>query len=265
MAYSQFMQDMALAGASGGTSSLIDIAQGKLPGSSACGGKNKPKPWAKTPGGKVGYKGQKLLDAYNYLMPGTMDVVGRSAAGYGDIYRTEADKTRAYELASFKELGPQYVEAITAADPLRAKTREIIMGNLDKGLDPSVAREIQQGSRAAWSSRGLAESPASGIEELFNLGARGKDLEERNLNAAFRVTQSTDPWMAFAGRPSGPQGSNVNSPDYANFNNDLFSLQTNYDIQRNNNAQAAKARQAELIGAGIGAVGSIAGGAAGFI
>lgn len=265
MPSSDLTKDMMLAGASGGTSSLIDIAQGKLPGQSACGGKKKAKPWAKLPGGKLSYRGQKILQAGNYLLPATLDLTRRGAEGFGEIYRSEADKTRADELEGFEKYGGRYVEALDNADPLRAKTKAIISANLDAGLDPSIAREISQGSRAAFSSRGMLNSPASAVDELFALGIRGKQIEDANLSRAMEFTRGTDPFLAYAGRPSAPQGSNPMSPNYASYSNELPSFAANDEMMRFNAQQNAKNRSAQLTAAGISAVGSLAGGAAGFI
>lgn len=215
--------------------------------------------------GRLGKKGDKLLAAYEYLYPRTLDLVKKSAADYGDIYRTETDKARADELEGFQKYGPDYVAALDAADPLRAKTKGIIMANLDEGLDDSMVREVQQGSRAAYASRGLEESPASAVDELLNLGTAGKRLEETNLTRALQLISQTDPFLAYAGRPSAPQGSNPTAPNYQGFNDDLFTYDVNSEIMRNNNAQASKNRTASYINSAISSVGSIAGGAVGFI
>lgn len=260
-------------GTSIASNAALDIMSGgghsalKMFGVSPCGGKKKSsKPgFYSGKGGRISQKGDRLLAAYDYLYPRTLELVGKTAAGYGDLYRKEIDKTRADELAGFEKYGPGYVAALDAADPLRKKTKDIIMANLDEGLDPSMVREVQQGSRAAYGSRGLAESPASAVDELLNLGSAGRNLESRNLAEAQRFLASTDPFLAYAGRPATPQGANVQSPNYSSYTDDLFTYDVNSDIMRNNNQQAAKNRTASYINAGISAAGSIAGGAASFI
>lgn len=210
-------------------------------------------------------RGRTLLAAGNELFPDTLALAARGATAYGDLYRSETDKTRADELSGFERYGPRYVQAITAADPIRAATRDLVLENLDEGLDPALRREVQQGSRAAWASRGLAASPASAVDELLALGRSGKQLEETNLNRALQLIGQTDPFLAYAGRPSSPHGSNPMSPDYTQYSNDLPSWQANSEIQQYNAAQAAKQRQAQLQAAGISAAGSIIGGATSFI
>jgi hypothetical protein len=236
-------------------------------GSAVCGGKSKskPKPWANLPGGKLSWRGEKILKAGNYLLPATLDLTRRGAEGFGDIYRSEAAKTREDELKSFEEYGPRYAEALDAADPARKRAKEIILANLDEGLDPAIAREIEQGSRAAFSSRGMLNSPASAIMELFNRGTRAKAIEDANVGRALELSRGRDAFMAYSGRPSAPQGSNPMSPNYSSYSNDLPSFMANDEMMRFNAAQAAKDRQTQLIGAGIGALGSAAGGAMSFV
>lgn len=214
---------------------------------------------------KLILRGNAILTAGNELLPGTVALARRGAEEFGQLYREEADKTRAAELEGFEKFGPRYVSAIDAADPLRAKAKGIVMGNLDEGLDPSMQREVQQGSRAAWASRGLADSPSAATEELLTLGSAGKALEQTNLMNAYRLIMNTDPFLAYAGRPSAPQGSNPMSPDYASYSNDLPSFQANREIQDFNAAQANKNRKTQLQAAGISAIGDLAGGAMGFI
>jgi hypothetical protein len=249
------------------TGKVLGIVDPTGVGSAMCGGKkkSKPKPWANMPGGKLSYRGKKIIEAQNYLMPATLELTRRGAESFGQIYRDEADKTRQDELEGFEKYGPRYVQALDNADPLRAQTKAIIAGNLSAGLDPSIAREISQGSRAAFSSRGMLNSPTSAIEELFALGIRGKQAEDANLSRAMEFTRGTDPFLAYAGRPSAPQGSNPQSPNYASYSGDIPSFQANDEMMRFNAQQNAKNRSAQLTAAGISAVGSMAGGAMSFV
>lgn len=224
--------------------------------------KKKKKP---TAAARLIRRGRSLLTAGNELLPETAALARRGAEEFGGIYRDEAEKTRLDEIDAFERYGPRYVSAIDAADPLRARTKGIVMGNLDEGLDESMRREVQQGSRAAYASRGLVDSPAAATEELLTLGRSGKMLEDANLARALQLIGQTDPFLAFAGRPSAPQGSNPMSPDYASYSNDLPSFQANQEIQHFNKAQANKNRKTQLQAAGISAVGDLAGGAMGFI
>ncbi len=236
------------------------------------GGKDKPKPWAKLPGGKNQYRGQKLLNAYNALLPGTLNITRRSSEGFGDIYRDESEKTRAYDLEGFKKYGPEYAKAISEADPYQAELRsllnEIVMDDLEAGgeLSPAQMRLSQQATRGAQSARGMGYGTGDSLREVLGTLDYSRGLKNERMGNALQVGNFNqrvvgDPFMAFSGRPSQPQGSNVMAPQYSNFNNDLSSFMANDEMMQFNAGQNSKNRQSAMIGAGIGALGGIAGGA----
>ena len=264
---------MALAGLSGGSSSIIDMFSGKMPFSGLFGGKDKPKPWAKLPGGRNEYRGKKLLAAYNALLPGTLDITRKSSEGFGDIYRAEAEKTRAEDLASFQQYGPAYAKAISEADPYQAELRslinQIVMDELEAGgdLSPAQLRLSQQATRGAQSARGLGFGTGDSLREVLGTLDYSRGLKNERIGNALNVGNFNqrvvgDPFMAFTGRPSQPQGSNVMAPNYANFNNDLSSFMANDEMMAFNAGQNSKNRTAALVGSGLSALGSIAGGVA---
>ena len=268
---------MALAGLSGGTSSIIDIFQGKMPFSSLFGGKkHKPRSWEKLPGGKNQYRGTKLLAAYNALLPGTLDITRKSSEGFGDIYRTEAEKTRAEDISSFEKYGPAYAKAISEADPYQAELRSLINGivtdELKAGgdLSPAQMRLSQQATRGAQAARGMGYGTGDSLREVLGTLDYSRGLKNERITNALNVGNFNqrvvgDPFLAFSGRPSQPQGSNVMAPNYSNFNNDLSSFMANDEMMQFNAGQNAQNRQAALTGAGISALGSIAGGAMGMM
>ena len=246
-----------------------------LSGSGLFGGEDKPKPWAKLPGGRNTWRGLKLLDSYNQLLPGTLDITAAGAAGFGDIYRQESEKTRADELASFQKYGPAYVKAITEADPDQAELRrlinELVAGELKSGgdLSPAQMRLSQQGTRQAQAARGMGYGKGDSLQEVLDSLDYSRGLKNERIGNALQVGNFNqrvigDPFMAFAGRPSQPQGSNIQSPGYSNFNNDLASFMANDELMSFNAHQNSLNRSNALIGAGISAVGSLAGGAAAF-
>lgn len=212
-------------------------------------------------------RGQATLYAYESLFPQTLDLAARAAEEYGPLYRAEAEKARADELESFLGYAPRYVEAIDAADPLQAKARaglfEDVIGGLEDpaGLSPSLRNEVQQASRAAYAARGLNYSPAAGAAELFASGERGQQLRQQNLEAALQALYANqrivgDPFLAMTGRPSRPQGADVQAPQYGAFTNDLFSYGVNRELLQ---LQLSAAKDA----ATKGLIGQVAGGALG--
>ncbi len=256
-------------------SSTTDKALGLLSGGLSSifgGGKDKPKPWAKLPGGRNQYRGNKLLAAYNALLPGTLDITRKSSEGFGDIYRAEAEKTRAEDLSSFQKYGPAYAKAISEADPYQAELRSLINGimieELQAGgdLSPSQMRLAEQSTRTAQAARGLGYGRGDSLREVLGTLDYSRGLKNERLANAIQVGNFNqrvvgDPFMAFSGRPSQPQGSNVMAPQYSNFNNDLSSFMANDEMMAFNAGQNSKNRTSAMVGAGIGALGSIAGGA----
>lgn len=207
----------------------------------------KPKtPYWKRLANREWAQGNATLSAYERLFPRTLAMVARSKNDFGDL-----------ELDLFNKYGQKYVNAIDAADPEQGALRKELTSQVTRdltgpGLNPSISREIAQGSRAAWSSRGLAESPASAIDELFSLGERGNALQQQRYNNAAQVlTQNKslvgDPFLAITGRSATTQ-----APDYAKFNEDLFSYGVNREIQGRNIRQARSAGNQAMAGQIIG-------------
>jgi hypothetical protein len=216
-----------------------------------------------------------ILGKTEEISPRVFDLASANAERYGGLFRSEAEKTRAAELDAFREYGPEYVDAISKADPLqdalRTRLNDTVLTNLDEGLDPSMRREVQQGTRAAYSDRGLADSGASAVEELLSLGTAGKALEERNVAAGIDLLGANqrvvgDPFLAVTGRPATPQGSNVMAPNADPFQNegvsDTYNAYWQNRWQQQNRKDAKQAQWMQLAGSLISGAGSAA---AGFI
>lgn len=249
-------------------------------------------------GGPEFYKGRALLNAYNWLLPYSAETTQRGASAFGDIFRREAAKSKAYELAQFSEFAPQYAQAILNADPRQAKMLELynqalggglnqaqdyatrLRGQLDQPMTSAAARDITQASLGQSALQGFGQGPRDAALAYINTGLVGNQLqqqrEQQYMQALGLLGQNTgalyqgisanksvlgDPFLAFAGRPGQPQGSNPQSPDYSGFNNDLFSYSVNRDFMNQNLAAAQgasnKALIGQLIGGGLGLAGSI--------
>lgn len=246
------------------------------------------------------YKGNALLNAYNWLLPYTAQTVGAGAAAFGDIYRREGAKSKAYELAQFSEFAPKYAEAILNADPRQAALLEMynqalgsglgqaqdyatrLRGGLDQPMSSAAARDITQASLGQSALQGFGQGPRDAALAYIKTGLVGEQLQRQRegdyLNALGQLGQNTnaltsgiqanksvlgDPFLAFAGRPGQPQGSTIQSPDYGGFNNDLFSYSANMDALRRNLAAAHAAGNQAMIGQIIGSVLGVAGSAVG--
>ena len=248
-------------------------------------------------GGREYIKGRAILNAYNWLLPYSAQTTARGASVYGDIYRREAAKSKAYELAQFQDYAPKYADAILNADPRQARMLELynqalasnqaqaqsyvdrLRGGLDTPMTSAASRDILQSSLGTSAMSGFGPQARDAALAYIRTGLQGQQLQQQRENTYMQALgllgQNTsgliggvqanksvlgDPFLAFAGRSGQPQGSNPNSPDYSGFNNDLFSYSVNGDYNRANLAAANRASNMALAGSAIGAIGSIGGG-----
>lgn len=229
--------------------------------------KKRPKPPAKPIELRLTDKylgeGRALLNAQEFLGPRAVALQAQRNADYSDLQ---------YE--NFANNAPRYVEALTGADPYQSMLRKMLnmqaMDDLEGGISPSSRREIQQGSRAAWSQRGLFNTGPSAIAELYALGDRGYQQHNQAMTNALNVGTYNqrvigDPFLAVTGRSSVP-----NVPDYTPFTNpiahDSYSMLESYDlnnlISKRNTAAAKDAANKQLIGSITGSALGAAGNAA---
>jgi len=252
-------------------------------------------------GGREYWKGNALLNAYNWLLPYTGQTVARGADIFGDIARRESSRSKAYELSQFQDYAPLFAQAVLNADPRQAAMLDLynktlsgnvgqaqsyvdrLRGGLDNPMSSAAARDITQASLGQSALKGFGPNSRDAALAYIKTGLVGEDLqrqrESQYQNAMSLLGQTTsalsggvqanksvlgDPFMAFAGRPSQPMGSNPMSPDYSGFNNDLFSYSATMDALRKNMAASHTAgNQAmigQLVGGLLGAAGGVAGG-----
>jgi hypothetical protein len=221
--------------------------------------------------GKDGQPG--LLDLYEQdVLPrlNAAEVAGRRVGREGDIRDVE-------------ELGVRATEAFKAANPEQARLMEELntqaMEDLEAGasLPPSLQRELEQQVRSSQAARGMGYGMVDVGQESLIKGLQAEQLQRRRQGFAQQVAgmnaaTAQDPFMAILGRP----GVNVNqgamiAGQGQSFNpGQLFNPESAYlgsvhasNMNAANNAaiQSANNRSA-LIGAGIGAAGSMMGGMA---
>lgn len=194
----------------------------------------------------------------NQRIAGEMDAMKRYAGDVSDTLRTA-----------------------TGNKPLLDELNRQALSELESGasLDPSLRREIQQSVRAGQAARGMGYGTRDLADEATVTALQAEQLR-RNRQAFAQsmvgLNQSTggDPFMAILGRPSQvfPATQNVGGQAYGQSQGigaKLFNPESQYaaDIANQNYQGQLAARTATasnrtaLIGAGIKAVGSIAGGA----
>lgn len=229
------------------------------------------------------YTGLQVSNVRNALLgngtqPGLVSTLEEVAPRFQAISDATQRNQRAADVAALRDLGPEAVAAIRAADP----RQEALIGRLNTaatqgldagaGLDPSLANTISQSVRSRAAASGFGFGLPDAVTEAFTLGERGNQLRQQRQQFAQSVAglnagTGADPALAVLGRPSqaaaGAQGllgmgsQNVGAagaPDFNPFNayaSDLFN--TNY----NGNAAAEIASgnaTAGIIGAGLSAL-----------
>ena len=245
------------------------------------GGKDKPKaPYWQRLANKEWAQGNAALSAYAQLYEPTLNLARRQAADYGDLYRRAANDQLAFELRSattkrqgdlqdFQNLGGDYVSAMRSTNPLLAQYYDTAQSNLALGssLSPEQEAELASYVRKGQATRGMGRGPTDIYQEALQKTSFGENLRQQRMQEARgAVGMYGDIFQATTGRPTmspAPAGANVQAPDASIGLQDYLSLGVNYQQQDANAAAAKKAQQAQLIGAGIGAIGNLGGMAAG--
>lgn len=259
-------QDKVLGILSGGFSSLF-----------GGGGKKKsslPK-WQQL-ANKEWSQGNAALSAYARLYEPTLNMARRQAADYGDLYRRASNDQLAFDLrsattkregdlADFQRLGGDYVSQLRSTNPLLAQYYDTAQSNMALGskLSPEQEAELASYVRKGQAARGMGRGPTDVYQEMLQKTSYGENLRQQRMQEARGATGLYgDIFQATTGRPTmsaTPMGATIQAPDANIGLQDYLSMGINFQQQDANAAAAKKAQQSALIGAGIGAVGSLGG------
>lgn len=211
------------------------------------------------------------LVAQDALLDPTMELTGRAAAGFGDIWRTEADKARTFNAESLEKLGPRYREAFSKMDPESAALLSLLnedATNMVKGgSNPYEDREVQQSIRGAQSARGMGVGNSDALAELVGMD---RNREGRRINRGNYAGGIVDLGRNYYSNAlaslmgTGPQGSQIWSPVQGTSTDDLVSLGLEDTAQRRQQHAARVAGNQQLAGSFMQMIGSLGGGAMAF-
>lgn len=118
---------------------------------------------------------------------------------------------RLQDLADVSAFGESATNAFLDADPMKRQASDMLLQgaindySLGAKLDPSLAREVQQGYRNAATARGIAHSPFSAAEESYWQGLQANQLKQQRQAALSqllgqRQAMVGDPFMQVLGR-----------------------------------------------------------------
>ena len=200
----------------------------------------------------------------------------------GEVEAAARSRSRAGDIADIAKLGPQARAAIQGFAPEQTQIADILARNATSSLlagsqlTPEQQRMAQQQARMASSARGIAQRPNAAFQEALRSQMVGAGLQQQRQQQAMGALQAGqavygDVFQQVLGRPSqafaGSQGflgqaqgfnpGQLFNPESAYAAN-LFG--GNQQTQMAANAAGASATSG-LIGAGLGAIGSIGGGA----
>jgi hypothetical protein len=215
------------------------------------------------------------------MAPQIIDFMERHTPQLEDINSQALRKQREADVAAVAELGPEATRALLDANPqqrllLDELNQQALSGLQGGGVDPGIMREIQQLVRSGQTARGLGFGSRDVRQEATFSAMQLDALRRQNQQFAQAQVQQNqavagDPFMAVLGRPGQTttttgggvfgqaQGLNQGQAfdPFTSYGADLYS--SNQNATAYANAQSA-ANKTALIGAGISAVGSIAGG-----
>lgn len=190
------------------------------------------------------------------------------------LQATANTSQREADLADFQNLGADFTQARTAAaeaDPLVAQLRAAAMQDVANGsnMSPEELRKAQQLSRMNRTGRGFGQGSENDLfREALDLLSSGEQLRGDRLTRAAGLLGATggnsvDPFLAITGRPSSTPGLTQSAYGQAVGNSRFNPVESTYSSDLLNNYYAQKMNSQNnttaLIGAGIGAVGNIAG------
>jgi hypothetical protein len=222
------------------------------------------------------------MDIAKQMSPQLLDLYESSQSRLGEMDREQLDLQRGGDIAAIEKYGGRARAALDAANPEQAALLKELnsqaMGDLQLGgqLNAGERRTINQSARGAQAARGFGYGiNDAAIESWAQLQGSEQKRQQRQGFAQSMVgmNQATkaDPFMAILGRPSSMNpmmGSGVVGQAQGFNPGAMFSPESQYagDIYNQNYqgqlaARTASAKnRASLIGAGLGAAGSIWGG-----
>lgn len=216
--------------------------------------------------------------------PGLVDLYAQISPRLQQIDTEGNTASRAADLADIKNLGPEAMAAMRAANPgqwaLLDELTKQAGGDLAAGakLTPGMEREIQQYVRRGAAARGMGVGPVDLYTEAMTMGSAGQNLLNQRRSFAAGVVDlnqrlAGDPFLQITGRSSGALSSAAGVTGQgqglaSSLGPDIFNPESQYgaDIQVGNRQNwlaaqtATRANQSALYGAGISAAGSILGG-----
>ena len=197
-----------------------------------------------------------------------------------ELEASTLQRQRQADIDAIRTLGPQARAALDSTNPDQAKLVASLTNQAQAGLDagsnltPEQRRMSVQQSRASFADRGLVNSPSSIYDESLRSQLLGLGMQDQRRAAALQALGAGqsfygDQWQQITGRPGSSlaMGSNIAGQAGGLNPGMIFNPESQYSADINNqNYQgslaartASASNRASILGAGIGAFGSILG------
>ncbi len=228
---------------------------------------------------------QNKMDIHRQMAPQIMGMMEQIQPRLAAMDRQTLQAQREADIGAMEQLGPRAMAAMRGIDPSKTRLMDTLTEQAEQGLEAGGAltsmeqRRFQQNVRGAQGARGMGMGPADALYESAELQLAGERRQQQRKGDAYQAIGMRqgvmgDPFMQILGKPSGvsPMMAMQAAGQGRGYSpGALFNPESNYagNIHSGNQQAVNMARMASmqgknaLMGAGIGALGSIGGGWAG--
>ena len=225
---------------------------------------------------------QMQMDIQQQMAPQIMGMMEQFQPRLAAMDRQTLQAQRAADIGAMEKLGPRALDAMRSLDPSKTRLMDSLTQQAQEGVDAGGAltgmeqRRYTQNVRGAQAARGMGMGPSDAAYEAAELQLGGERRQQQRTSEGYRALgmrqgMMGDPFMQILGKPSGvnPMMAMQAAGQGRGYSpGALFNPESNYaaniysgnqqaiNLQRMSQMQGQNA----LMGAGIGALGSIGGG-----
>ena len=225
---------------------------------------------------------QMQMDIQQQMAPQIMGMMEQFQPRLAAMDRQTLQAQREADIGAMEKLGPRALDAMRGLDPAKTKLMDSLTQQAQEGVDAGGAlsgmeqRRYTQNVRGAQAARGMGMGPSDAAYEAAELQLGGERRQQQRTSEGYRALgmrqgMMGDPFMQILGKPSGvnPMMAMQAAGQGRGYSpGALFNPESNYaaNIYSGNQQAINTQRMAQmqgqnaLMGAGIGALGSIGGG-----
>ena len=225
---------------------------------------------------------QNKMDIHKQMAPQIMSMMEQLQPRLAAMDRQTLQAQRESDIGAMEQLGPRAMAAMRGIDPSKTRLMDTLTQQAQEGVDAGGSltgmeqRRFQQNVRGAQGARGMGMGPADALYESAELQLAGERRQQQRKGDAYQAIGMRqgvmgDPFMQILGKPSGvnPMMAMQAAGQGRGYSpGALFNPESNYagNVHSGNQQAVNMQRMAQmqgrnaLMGAGIGALGSMGGG-----